>query len=93
MGFRIEQDPQTVLSFVTAIQTAADGEREALGFMPGVAYEQAARKGEITLLLSEDGAPTYAGHVWVSGTYPHARVVQLCVLPIFRGGHLASRLL
>lgn len=93
MGFRIEQNPQTVLSFVTAIQSAADAEREALGFMPGLAYEQAARKGEITLLLSEDGTPAYAGHVWVSGTYPHARVVQLCVLPAFRGEHLASRLL
>jgi len=93
MGFRIEQDPQTVLSFVNAVQAAADAEREALGFLPPVAYEQASRKGEITILLNEDGERSYAGHVWVSGAFPHARVVQLCVLPAYRGNHLASRLL
>lgn len=93
MGFRIEHNPQTVLSYVAAIQAAADAEREALGFMPGVAYEQAARKGEITLLLNDEGRPCYAGHIWVSGTYPHARVVQLCVPRNFRGKLLATRLL
>ena len=94
MAFRIESAQQEVLTFVGEVQCAADGEKEALGFMPAVAYGEAARKGEITLVLQEtpEGAK-YAGHVWVSGTYPHARVVQLCVHRDFRGNRLSSRLL
>lgn len=94
MAFRIVSDQKVVLAFARNIQAAADSEKEALGFLPAVAYEQALRKGEITLVLddSEDD-PKYAGHVWVSGTYPHARVVQLCVHPEYRRQHLSSRLL
>lgn len=93
MGFKTEHDPSAVLAFVDDVQAAADAERDALGFMPGVAYEQAIRKGEITILIDEDDQPTYAGHVWVSGAYPHARVVQLCVAREYRGKRLSSRLL
>ena len=94
MAFKIESAQQKVLTFIADVQCAADSEKEALGFMPAVAYEEAARKGEITLVLQEtaDGS-NYAGHVWVSGTYPHARVVQLCVHRDFRGHRLSSRLL
>ena len=94
MAFRIENAQQNVIAFVGDVQCAADGEKEALGFMPSVAYEEAARKGEITLVLQEaPEGPRYAGHIWVSGTYPHARVVQLCVHREFRGNRLSSRLL
>jgi GNAT superfamily N-acetyltransferase len=85
---------QVVTAFIRDVQAAADGEKEALGFLPAVAYGQAVGKGEITLVLEDhpEGA-RYAGHIWISGTYPHARVVQLCVRTEYRGQRLATRLL
>ncbi|MFN3574083.1 MAG: GNAT family N-acetyltransferase [Phenylobacterium sp.] len=76
------------------IRAAADTDKEALGFLPAAAYDDAVRKGEITIVLRDDGEKAkYAGHVWVSGTYPHARVVQLFVAQEFRGQGLSTRLL
>lgn len=94
MAFRILTNTAAVAEFIPDIQAAADTAREALGFLPGVAYEQAVHKGEITIALY-DGArgAQYAGHLWISGTYPHARVVQLFVPESFRGQKLATRLL
>lgn len=94
MAFRIVTNPALILGLVAEIRAAADSDKEALGFLPKAAYEQAAHKGELTVALN-DGAqgPTYAGHIWVSGTFPHARVVQLFVTPSFRGHKLSTRLL
>lgn len=94
MAFRIVTKPVLISGLVAEIRAAADSDKEALGFLPKVAYEQAAHKGELTVALN-DGAqgPTYAGHIWVSGTFPHARVVQLFVAPSFRGQKLSTRLL
>lgn len=94
MAFRIETKPTVVQGFVADIRAAADTDKEALGFLPSSAYEQAARKGELTVAL-QDGpsGPTYAGHIWVSGLFPHARVVQLFVAKAFRGQKLSTRLL
>ncbi len=94
MAFRIVTKPATILHFVADIQAAADTEKEALGFLPASAYEQAVHKGELTVVLADDGqGPKYAGHIWVSGTYPHARIVQLFVARAFRGQKLSTRLL
>ncbi len=94
MAFRIVADRSEVAAFVTDVRAAADSDREALGFLPAPAYDTAVRKGEITLVLRDDlGGARYAGHVWVSGTYPHARIVQLFVALEFRGQSLSTRLL
>ncbi len=94
MAFRIETKPDVIQSFVSDIRAAADTDKEALGFLPASAYDQAARKGELTVAV-QDGlhGPTYAGHIWVSGQFPHARVVQLFVAQAFRRQKLSTRLL
>jgi GNAT superfamily N-acetyltransferase len=94
MVFRIVTMPGLIRGLVADIRAAADTDKEALGFLPASAYEQAVRKGEFTVAL-KDGAQgsTYAGHIWVSGTFPHARIVQLFVAPSFRGQKLSTRLL
>lgn len=92
MAFRIVTKRAEIEPFIRDIQTSADTDREALGFMPIAAYQQGVQKGEITVALSIEGT-RYAGHIWVSGTYPHARVVQLFVAQEFRGQKLATRLL
>ena len=94
MAFRIEMKPSVVAGLVADIRAAADTDKEALGFLPASAYDQAARKGQLTVAL-QDGpnGPTYAGHIWVSGLFPHARVVQLFVPSTYRGQKLSTRLL
>ncbi|ALL13160.1 GNAT family N-acetyltransferase [Caulobacter henricii] len=94
MAFRIETNVAVIQGFVADIRAAADTDKEALGFLPASAYDQAARKGELTVAL-QDGphGPTYAGHIWVSGLFPHARVVQLFVAQAYRGQKLSTRLL
>lgn len=94
MAFRIAIQSATIAGFIGDVQRAADTDKEALGFIPASAYAEALRKGELTLILKDTGAGSaYAGHIWVSGAYPHARVVQLFVLPEFRSQKLATRLL
>lgn len=94
MPFVIVTKPASILALVDKIRAAADTDKVALGFLPASAYEQAAHKGELTVALADDAlGPTYAGHIWVSGTFPHARVVQLFVAPPFRGQKLSTRLL
>lgn len=92
MAFRIVTKRTEIAPFIRDIQMSADTDKEALGFMRAAAYQQAVQKGEITVALSTEG-PRYAGHIWVSGAYPHARVVQLFVAQEFRGQKLATRLL
>ncbi|MET0274737.1 MAG: GNAT family N-acetyltransferase [Phenylobacterium sp.] len=83
-----------IVRFIRDIQAAADTDKEALGFLPAAAYQQAVHKSEITVALCDHAQGSrYAGHLWVSGTYPHARVVQLFVASEFRGEGLATRLL
>lgn len=94
MAFRIATNHAVIAAFIGDVQRAADTDKEALGFIPASAYPEALRKGEITLVLKDDAqGPIYAGHIWISGVYPHARVVQLFVLPEFRGQKLSTRLL
>lgn len=94
MAFRIATNHTTIAAFIGDVQRAADTDKEALGFIPASAYSEALRKHEITLVLKDHAqGSVYAGHVWVSGVYPHARVVQLFVLPEFRGQKLSTRLL
>lgn len=94
MAFRIVTNRASIVEFIRDIQAAADTDKEALGFLPAAAYEQAVHKGEITVALNDHvQGPKYAGHIWISGTYPHARVVQLFVSQEFRGQRLSTRLI
>lgn len=94
MAFHIVMKPALIPGLVDKVRAAADADKEALGFLPATAYEQAALKGELTVALNHDEqSQSYAGHIWVSGTFPHARIVQLLVAPGFRGQKLATRLL
>lgn len=94
MAFRILTDRASVAAYVNEIQSAADTDKEALGFLPASAYQAAVDKGELTVAVSDDGAVLqYAGHIWVSGRYPHARVVQIFVAPECRRKKLSTRLL
>jgi GNAT superfamily N-acetyltransferase len=80
--FEIEKKPEEVSGLVQTVQTNADSQREALGFLPAQAYEQAARQGTLFVAMERSGQScAYAGHILFGATYPHAKVYQVFVIP------------
>ena len=78
--FEIERKPHEIPGLLQSVQTNADSNRDALGFLPAQAYDQAARQG--TLLVAVDrhpGEARYAGHILFGATYPHAKIFQVYV--------------
>ena len=79
--FEVRQDPRDVASFVGTVRLHADRERDALGFLPSQAYEEAARKGTLFVAVDVTAGNLYAGHILFGDTYPHARIYQTFVHP------------
>jgi ribosomal protein S18 acetylase RimI-like enzyme len=78
--FEIERKPHEVPGLVQIVQTNADSNRDALGFLPAQAYEQAARQGTLFVAVSQNGDQLrYAGHILFGATYPHAKIFQVYV--------------
>jgi predicted nucleic acid-binding protein/GNAT superfamily N-acetyltransferase len=79
-----------VRSYVDTTRINADREKNALGFLPPVAYEQAARQGNL-YVATENGV--YVGHLLFGGTFPRARIFQLYVKEAYRQKGVATLLL
>jgi GNAT superfamily N-acetyltransferase len=91
--YEIERKPLEVTGLVQAVQANADSHREALGFLPTQAYEQAARQETLFVAVEGRGEERrYAGHILFGATYPHAKIYQLFVVPPARK-HGIGRLL
>lgn len=75
-----------VLPFLDEARNNADKHKDALGFLPAGAYQQAVEDGTlwIALLKSRDKA-TYVGHLFFSSRFPQLKVVQLFSVPNARG--------
>lgn len=83
-----------ILQFLDVVRSHADAERNALGFIPAPAYEEAARQGKLIVLLASDtNRIEYAGHLLYGGVFPQLRVRQICVAPKYRGRGNATTLL
>jgi GNAT superfamily N-acetyltransferase len=79
-----------VQRYVDITRTNADREKNALGFLPSVAYEQAARQGNL-YVATDHGV--YVGHLLFGGTFPHAKIFQLYVTEPYRRKRAAWLLL
>lgn len=91
--FEIERKPHEIPHLVQTVQTNADLNRDALGFLPAQAYEQAARQGTLFVAVNRNGhEPRYAGHILFGATYPHAKIFQVYVAADSRN-HGIGRLL
>ena len=78
--YEVERKPLEVPGMVQSVQTNADSNRDALGFLPAQAYEQAARQGTLFVAVQRRGQDSqYAGHVLFGANYPHARIFQVFV--------------
>lgn len=91
--YEIETNPKRVAPYVREVQEHADSNRDALGFLPGQAYEDAARQGTLFVAVEPVGDDRrYAGHLLFGATYPHAKIYQAFVVASARK-HGLGRLL
>lgn len=92
--FDIVRDIGELLELRPQIQQLADSEREALGFLPGVAIEEAiTRRRLFALTINDRGKAKLTGYLFHSGVFPHAKIQQIAVAPRFRKAGVASTLM
>jgi GNAT superfamily N-acetyltransferase/predicted nucleic acid-binding protein len=90
----IKANPPDVAPFVETARSHADRERDALGFLPGAVYDDAAARGNLLIALIPRAASSeYAGHLLFGGTFPHARIFQVFVRQEFRNRGVARELI
>lgn len=83
-----------VEEFVDTVQTRADVERYALGFLPASAYAEAAAQEKLLVAVTEEGGRRhYAGHVMFGGAFPNGRIYQIYVEPAYRRKGVADKLI
>lgn len=71
--------------YVGKVCAAADDEPNALGFLPQVAYVEAAEQEQLLIaVLNRESASEYAGHLLFGFVFPNARIFQTYVRPEFR---------
>lgn len=92
--YRAESDPATLLSHLSAISKLADGEKEALGFLPEAAYRDAIEKRRlIAMCVTIGDQQEVVGFVLFSGVFPNARIQQVVVARRHRREGIASALI
>lgn len=91
--YRTETDPAVLLQYLVAIRALADSHKEALGFLPEVAYRDAIMQKRLRAMLArENGSAHLAGFVLFSGVFPNARIQAVAVSPDHRRRGVASAL-
>src|SRR5262245_48652858 len=92
--YRAEKDPAYLRRQLPAIRALADGEKEALGFLPEAAYGEAIERRRLVAMCSSVGCDTeVAGFILFSGVFPHARIQQIVVASHHRRAGVASALI
>jgi Acetyltransferases len=92
----LERDPAKLKSHLSEIIALSNAEREALGFLPNLAYEDAIAQKRLFAMLAEEeggGPKTVVGYLLHGGVFPHARVQQVCTKPAWRRHKVASALI
>lgn len=92
--YHTETDPAKLLLHLSAIRAIADAEKEALGFLPEAAYQEAIISGRLIAMLRTDlSTASVVGFVLYGGVFPHAKVQQLGVLAEYRKAGIATALI
>lgn len=90
----IETRPDDVAPFTSHAQQRADAERDALGFIPKGAYQDAALQGKLWIATKSIAQnETYVGHLLFGGVFPTLRIFQLFVEPGERRSGTGSALI
>ncbi len=81
------------MQFADIAAERADSQKDALGFLPRVAYSEAAAQGKLYVATVGEGrSECYAGHVLFGGKYPHLKIFQVYVEPTLREKHIGREL-
>lgn len=93
--FFVEKDPVRLKPHLSEFIALSNGEKEALGFLPNSAYEDAILQKRLIAMLAEDaeGSAQVVGYILHGGVFPHARVQQVCTKPEYRRQKVASALI
>ncbi|WP_122927905.1 GNAT family N-acetyltransferase [Sphingobium sp. LF-16] len=91
----IERSPTNLKRHLNEIIALSNGEKEALGFLPNAAYEDAIVQKRLFAMLADDdrGESVVVGYILHGGVFPHARVQQVCTKPDWRRHKVASALI
>ena len=92
--YRAESDPTALLERLPVIRALADGEKEALGFLPEAAYREAIEKRRLVAMCTHiNGNSELVGFILFSGVFPNARIQQIVVTGQHRRARIASALI
>jgi GNAT superfamily N-acetyltransferase len=92
--YRAERDPIQLMARLPAILALANGEKEALGFLPEAAYREAIEKRRLVAMCTPVGGNTeVVGFILFSGVFPNARIQQIAVAEPHRRARIASALI
>src|SRR5689334_12783396 len=94
LNISIKTRPEEVAPFLDTVRACADSERDALGFIPESAYQDAAIQGKLWIATRfEHANEKYIGHVLFGGAFPILRVFQVYVQVPYRSCGVGSALL
>ena len=90
----VVRDPSALLGYVENVRRLADTERSSLGFLPAQAYEDAARRRRLFVLVDSNAPDSpVLGSIVFSGVYPQAKIQQVVVRHDMRRRGFGSTLL
>lgn len=84
--------PAKVIDYVDQVRRLADANKDALGFLSAIAYEEAATRGCLWVAVS-GSARRLRGYLFFGVRFPRLRVYQVYVCPEFRSSGTARALI
>jgi GNAT superfamily N-acetyltransferase len=92
--FEILERYRDVFPLLPDVQSAADANRDSLGFMPASVYGEFAQQGNLFVIAERKCEQLhYSGHLLFARRVPRASVLQMFVLPKDRKNGLATKML
>lgn len=91
---QIEDDIKELAELLPQIMSIADGEKEALGFLPLAAFRDACAQRRLIAAVEEiGGVKNVIGYILFGGIFPRARVYQIAIAPHQRRFGFARKLI
>ncbi|MGD9366040.1 MAG: GNAT family N-acetyltransferase [Desulfobacteraceae bacterium] len=85
-------NPSQVDEYIDTIQSFADSNRKAFGFLPKTTYSEQASRGHLWIAIGQEDQRCL-GYLLFGGRYPTFRITQLFVAKGFRKHGIGSKLL
>lgn len=94
MAYQSVSDPASLRNYAEALRKLADSEKEALGFLPVAAFDEAITRNRVVAMVETSAnPPALVGFALFSGVFPNARIQQIAVIEAHRRKGVASALI